>query len=326
MSPCAFSSLALVAGLGVAPAAAADSPSSAWYSADTVAEQSVAFGQVTTSVGPAWDAATKELRILGRAAEELEIGVAMGGDRVPADLSEWALGVRRRINAAGLQAQKHVDLLGEDYDRVFRAAVDRAAAAHGGATECEAPPRKGPAVPGMAPPKPACPGTDVSAAIARDIDADAVLAAELAEIAGVPWPRAEVEPRSAAVIPVAGSARWVQLAPLARALWSDRLDARTDDLDRGLARLAPDGDLSDPAVLAQATELRRGYEAALAKDGERLLTALQGALGKGALKDLGDVGVCVNPPEFGGCAGEDVTDRALPLLKADRKLAKALAD
>lgn len=311
---------ALLAGLAAGPARAAEP---AWYHPDEVAGASAVFQQAAGEIAPRYQALEDDLRRLSRPLEDLELATALAGDRLSPDSRAYAETTRRAAAVAHLQAQRHVDLVQEDYARVFGAALQRALSEVGkGYTvkECSG----GGGVQAMMGRSRSCEGKDLNAALARAIDQDAQLQAEVAEINAVPWPEVEIQGAEQPVVPLTGSGGWFSLATVARSLWSSRLVDRSDDLDRELAPIDDEIEAGEASALARAQEARAGYESALAADGEVLLALLQEALAKKAKKGGDDLGACINPVELGGCPGPDRTAEVLGLVGADRRLRKGL--
>lgn len=296
----------------------------AWYDPDEVAGHSAVFAQAADELGPRYAELEGQLRKLSQPLEDLELATALAGDRLSGDSRAWSLQTRRTVAAAHLQAQRHVDLVQEDYARVFGAALQRALEVEGqGYTvkECSG----GSGIQALMGRGRSCEGEDLSAALARRMDQDAQLASDVAEINAVPWPTVQVDGAEQPVIPLTGSGSWFSLATVARTLWRDRLIERGDDLDRQLAPIDDELAAGDEAALASAQEARAAYDSALAADGEVLLALIQQALEKKAKKGGDDVGACINPSTLGGCAGQDRTGEILDLLQGDRRLLKGLA-
>lgn len=309
--------------LALATAASAGEP--AWYHPDEVAAQSAVFQAAAGELGPRYQALEDSLRRLSRPLEDLELATALAGDRLSRDTRAWAEQTRRTALAGHLQAQRHVDYVQDEYGRIFGAALQRALpTVSGGATAREC--ASGGGVQAMMGRGAACEGVDLNPALARALDADPLLADEVARLNALPWPQVQVEPAPQPALALTGTGGWVQLAPLARALWPDRLERRTDDLDRELAPFEDALDAGDEAALASAREARARYEAALAADGEVLLALVAEALEKKARKGGADVGACVNPVALGGCPGQDRTEEIIGLIGQDRRLQRGLAE
>ncbi len=304
--------------LGLARSWAADAGS---YTEDGIAKHSAALARAADALGPRDAAMQDELARLGEALGALERGAVAFRALAPADFLAWATAQRRRGAAAGLQAQKHADLIAADTEQVFRAAITRALAKLQPApalctTRASSLPRPGGA------PRPGCPAPDRSAELARAIDQDPALTAAMAEIAALPFPQPAVERQAWAPAPLTGAARHLRADALRSARDPGHAEAAAAGLD---ARLRPflDGiDAGDPAALAAAKDARATWDAAEAARGAALADALKAALPKLSGAPAA-VGLCLNPVALGGCTGEDVTDTLLPLLAADPRLQKA---
>jgi hypothetical protein len=290
------------------------------YHPDDVAARSKVFVAAAEKMGPAFEQAQQDLGALGRGLQALEVGTNLLGARVPAGFGDWADTQRRTVTGQYLRVQKHVDLVQEDFGGVFGGALERALAAQGGALkECT----KGSGVQAlMRRPGAGCPGEDRNGALARALDGDAQLKADVAEILDIPFPEIGVEPRAWAAVPITGTGRWVSAAALAKAHAGPVLERESAALEARLAPLEGRIAAGDAAAVAEAAEARAAYEAALAAAGATLLDAAAKALEKAG---AGDVGVCPNAAGFGGCEGADATKEVLRILAADKRFTKAAA-
>lgn len=304
--------------LGIGASAAGEAGS---YTEDGVAKHSAALARAAEALGPPDAAMQDALARLGEALGALERGAVAFRGLAPAEFSAWATTARRRGAAAGLQAQKHADLIAADTEQVFRAAITRALGAMKPppalcTARASSLPRPGGA------PRPGCPGPDRSAEVARAVDADPAVARAMAEIAAIPFPQPAVEPKPWAPVPLTGTDRYLRADALRAALDPGHAEAAADALE---ARLEPffDGiEAGDAGAIAAAKEARAAWEAAEAARGAALAEAIRLALPKIAGAPPA-VGICLNPAALGGCPGADVTDTLLPLLAADNRLQKA---
>ena len=294
----------------------------AYYDPDDVAGRSARFAEAASAAAPAFEKVQQDLSRLGADLEDLELGVALLGSDA-GDLASWALQTRRTALGQYLQIQRHVDLLQEDYSAVFSAAVDRSLARVAAGRDVQPCVRRGlgPMASGGSG---RCAGEDIGPKIAAVVDEDAVLTAALGEIARVPWPAIELGSAPGPIVPLTGDERWVQVAPLARALAGDRLRAQAEALDDALADLEDGIDDGDKAAIAAAESTRAAWAAALGQDGSALRGALQAALQRAGGGAPARVGLCAVPPRLGGCPGEDVTRQVLDAVAGDRKLGRAI--
>lgn len=299
-----------------------------YYHPDDVAGLSTVFAQAAEQMGPAFEDKQSELSHVGTALEEMELGVALLGARAPEELSQWAERTRRKITGQYLQIQKHVDLLQDDYAKVFGDALERATKTVPGAADAEECKGKG-GLAGMMGPGGgggggSCSGKNLNASLAKAIDADPELQADVAEIGEVPWPDVAIPTEERAVVPVTGDKRYVHLGALSKALMRDRIVALQDSLEADL-EMMPGLDEGDAAALEQAKKKKQAYLAELARLGTTIDGVVGEALERGAKKGgVKSVGYCANPEVLGGCAGEDVTGDVLEQLRDDRKFNKAL--
>lgn len=295
----------------------------AWYHPDQVAQDSALFQRSSELLGPRYDTLDSQLRLLSPAIEELELSADLGADLLPPATRQYAVATRKAGIAAHIAAQQQVDRVQDGYGRSFGAALDRALATVGkdyAVKQCAG----GGGVQAMAGHSRSCAGEDLNAALARAIDADPQLPQEIAAINAEPWPPVQVAGASQPVVPLTGTAGFVRLGPVAQALWKDRLESRSDALDRAVAPLDDAIAGGDAAAMKTAQEQRAAYERKLAADGQVLTGLLAETLGHLKKGAGANVGFCVNPAVLGGCPGTDRTEELLPLLVADKKLAKAL--
>lgn len=306
--------LALLAGAALAAAPA-------HYHPDDVAKASKLFGTVAESMGPAFEAKQGHLASVGQALAELELGVALLGKAAPAELKQWSDTSRRKVLGERLRLQRHVDLLQDDYGKVFGAALERAlpTVSKGfDVKECGAS-----GVLAMMGRKD-CKGEDLNPKLAAAIDQDATLKQELASIAAVEWPSFEAPKAAQPVVALTGTTRWVSGGDVAEALIGARLKDKREALEAELERLLPEEPTEADINAAQAK--KDAYLAALGKDGDTLRAALTAALGRAEKKGgPAQVGWCANPAELGGCPGDEVTAKVLETVSKDKKFAKDIA-
>jgi hypothetical protein len=296
----------------------------AFYDPDQVAGASALFKAATDEVGPRYLAIEGQLRRLSPAVEELELATALAQDRIGKDGRAWAIGTRTAAVEARLAAQAQVDQVQDGYVQAFEAALARALpglSAGREVRECFG----GTGMAALMARRTPCAGDDLSPALAASMDADPALQAEIARIAALPWPELTLPSQAQPVVALTGSEGFIELAPLARAIAGERLELRADAFDRAVAPLMDQIDAGDAEALAQARGARESWERGLAAEGQVLLPLLEEALGRLKKGAGASVGLCPNPSALGGCEGQDRTAELLPLLAADKKLAKAIA-
>ena len=283
------------------------------YHTDKIASQSKRFAEISAVLAPGFEQAEGRARSMGPSLERLERGVLLLGGRADPALTAWAAEVRRTATGEHLRLQRHLDLLQEDTGAEFGAALDRALKGLGRtAQECGAT-----GVAAMVGAAKDCPGDDLNAAIAARMDADLALGRVVQEISAVPWPAQTNPARTWAPAPLTGTAGWANAAVLGEKLLAAKLEAHEDALDRALSLLDLSG--GDPAAVEAAKGHRARYEAAVAAEGDALWALAAAALQK-AERGGGPkaVGLCANPPSFGGCEGPDLTKEVLQVLSADK--------
>ena len=303
-------------------AALAASP--AFYDPDQVAGASALFKSATDEVGPRYLAIEGQLRKLSPAVEDLELATALAHDSVGKAGLAWATETRTAAVQARISAQAQVDQVQDGCVQAFEAALARALpglSAGREVKECFG----GTGMAALMARRTPCAGDDLSPALAASMDADPALKAEIARIAALPWPELTLPTQAQPVVALTGSEGFIELAPLARAIAGERLERRADAFDRAVAPLMDDIDAGDAEALATARQARQSWERGLASEGLVLLPLLEEALGRMKKGAGASVGLCTNPAALGGCEGRDRTAELLPLLAADKKLAKAVA-
>lgn len=293
----------------------------AYYHPDDVAKGSAVFGKVSESMGPAFDERQGRIGGLGDALSDLELGVALLGAAAPAGLRDWSDKTRRKVVGESMRLQRHVDLLQEDYSRVFEAAVARALPTVGKGLDVKQCGASG--VMAMMG-KSNCAGKNLNPALAAALDADPALAKELASIAAVEWPTFEAPKAAQELVPLTGAKVWISGGDIATAFIGERVKLKQEALEAELERLLPEEPTE--ADIAKAKALKDAYVAALGKDGEVFRAAVVAALGrlekKGGPKE---VGWCANPRALGGCPGDNVSKTVGEALLEDKKFAKDIA-
>ena len=295
------------------------------YSPDSVAGKSATFVRFAEALGPKGEALDQQMAVAGSSIHELDLGVDLLGERAPEDLRAWRLAQRKAYAQQGLQARAFSDWIQDASGQVFGSALDIAVEEYGAPLEvCAA--RSGMAAIAMGPMAGgggSCPGQDLSAQLAESMDANAELTAVVDELLAESWPTVKLDEAQQAAVPFAGEDGYVRLAVLAEALMGARIEALEEGLDRDLSsldRALAQGGAEAEDALKEAEARRLRHEADLAKEGERLLGAIEKPLSKSGLS----VALCANPPAMGGCSGQDRTKEVVEALRDDKKVKKAL--
>jgi len=293
----------------------------AFYHPDDIAAASKRFAEASEAIQPRFERGQEAVARTTAGLADLEVAVALLGPDVPAGLASWAQLTRRQVTGQYLRLNKHAELVQEDFSKVFLDALGRAmprVAAGKDPVECKAT-----GVEAMMR-RTSCKGEDLNPALAAAIDSDGQLGRDIASILSVEWPTIAVEPAPQPVVPVTGSASWVDLGRLARTLIPGRLAVRLDALERALEPLDDGLAAKDPAAIEAAGKKKQAYTEALAGDGALFRAAVAEAAGR--VKALPpELGLCASPAVLGGCAGTDATDAVIAALKADKKFQKAVA-
>ena len=298
----------------------------AYYSPDAVAGASTTFARFAEVAAPHFQTLQTELAKSAKSIDVLDTSVNLLGDRVTPELTAYRDGLRRDLTRGYMQAQAHVGWFEDASTSIFTQALERELKTLEGQYElsvCRA--RTGmAAITGPGASMKQCEGKDLNPQLAKELDSSKALTEVVDQLTSEPWPSVQVQGTEQAVLPWIGSQDYINLALVERAL-SDRMKDFNQDLDDELLPL--DDALSDTkteegqAALAQADALRASYEAEVAAWGDTLLGLIEKPLDKKGVK----VGLCANPESLGGCVGQDRTDEAIKILKADKKVQKALA-
>ncbi|HJN78040.1 MAG TPA: hypothetical protein QGF58_29270 [Myxococcota bacterium] len=291
------------------------------YSPNDVAAASVTFARYSEALGPRSDELEEKMAVSAKAVKEVDLAVNLLGER-GAPLSEWRAEVRKSYAHQALEAKSFSDWIQDASTAVFTQAMDLAIAELGlDVVECAA--RSGgiASITGPMAGGSSCEGEDHSAAIAAAMDANTQLNAVVDELLAEVWPALALPTGEAAALEWTGDDGSIRIGAVAQVLVGERLEALEAKLDADLGDLDREISAGDAEeALAEATKHRLAYEASLAEEGERLLSALE----KGAIKGGFEVGLCANPPTLGGCAGKDRTKEFLSWARDDKKVIKAL--
>lgn len=302
------------------PLSAAELPP-ATYDAGAVAGSSSLFTSLAERMAPAYEEAQSQLSVGSHAVERFERGVLVLGPQATPALRKDLEVARRQVNGTWIQIQRHADLLAEDSEATFGAALERALADAGegyAVKECTQPQGIMALGPGRAAPKPQCQGEDLSGALARAMDDDAVLAAAVREMLEVPWPALALTQAPMEPVPWTGTDGWVDTAELAAAFLGSPMATAGAELDRALAPLTESLEAGDPAALSAAASLRSDYERRVGELGAQLLEVGTKPLTRAGLQ----VALCPKPEALGACTGTNRTAEVLAVLEADKKVAK----
>jgi hypothetical protein len=298
-----------------------------YYHPDFVGPHSALFEKASAHVAQRFGEVEGEMARVSPELVALDQGAALCAQRAPEAFMSYAEDLRRESAGQTARVQAFVDTLVDDFEVTFGGAMERVLAE---ATEgydvalCKAEGIH--ALMGRS----QCEGTDLAPIIGEHMDRDADLAEDVEEIMALEWPAFAIEGRAQPVIPITGVGSYVDLQALTQALLSGpiaeakarhaaALEGVEADLEEGDTQAVRD------AALQKARDFRTIYERELGELGEDFFTAVADSLGRLQKKGApAAVGVCANPQGLGGCSGEDVTALVIPLLLADKKLAKAL--
>jgi hypothetical protein len=328
--------------------------SAGYYDRDRIMGSSAVFVGLNTKqvglIGPLESA----MKRMDGALASLDLGVALTGGAIDTAHRElWAARLDERAGSFSSffdAFQERFDAEGSAYERVFLAALERAVSAlaaelgsevvecSGGGGDPFA--MSGPGGLGSS----RCEGDDLSARIAVAWDKDPALAEDLAALDTQAWPEiTSYESQETALARLEDGATdggldgWLDPARLVRSLpeAAELLDAvarRTEQGRRellGQSRMIDRESDSAEAELASIRERAKGVrlssEAAKAALGSALWQALGRVNKKSKALRGKNIGVCMNPADWGACSGPDLTFDVRDALLSDRKLQKGLA-
>ncbi len=298
--------------------ALADAPPS-WWTEDGITRNSALFGRAQARDAKAYEVAQKALDGAKRAVGSLELADALMAP--DAARATYLTGVDRQLSVQFLRLQKHADQLGEDYSRMFGAAVERAlpvVSAGATVTECtqigkmEAMLGRGPR----------CDGTDISGKVAAAIDQDAELKRQVEDLLTIDWPAIALQGAPQTPVALTGTERTVDAAALARLVAGEQLrlldetrEAAIEELGEALG--SPDPSVKGPAV-AKGEEIRTTWRKGVAAVGTRLWPDVKKKLEKAAKKGgPAKVALCANPVALGGCGVPDATAEVLAVFREE---------
>jgi hypothetical protein len=300
----------------------------AYYHPDQVGPHSALFQRSSASMAKEFDAVQAEMARVSPSLVALDLEAALVARRAPEEYRRYAADLRRESNGQMHQVQAFVDTLVADFEVTFKASLERVLpeVSEGyDVVPCEA--QGIHAMLGRT----QCSGEDLNPALARAMDRDPELVAAVAEIESLPWPTFQIAGRPQPVLPLSGVGNYLRVDALADALIGGQIKAARERLDASLEPVQATMEEGETqaerkAALDQARQLRDLYDRELGLVGEDLIAGVEGSLVR--LQKQGvppALGLCANPVGLGACTGTDLTDQVLPLLLADKKLLKALA-
>jgi hypothetical protein len=284
------------------------------------------------------------------ASLDLSVSLTEGTiDRAQRDLWKARLDERAGGFSSFFDAfQERFSADGQAYGTLFMAALERAVAdlaveLGGSIVECAGQSASPFSLTGPGGATKSCAGEDLSARIAAAWDRDPALASALEQLTAAPWPALSSYESEQSALPRKGDegtpqtlGGWVSPSRLLRDLpeAAELLDAIAQRAESGrralvgksrlIDREAEDAEAQLVSIRAAAKELRLQSEADKAALGELVWQAAARAVKKHKLLRKQTVGVCMNPPDWGGCSGADLTTDLRDALLADRKLQKQL--
>lgn len=287
-----------------------------WWTEEGVTKASSWFGKAQARDAEAYDLAGDQLTTAKRLVGALELADALLV--VDPARAAYFAALDRSLTGQFIRLQKHTDLLGGDYSRVFGAAVERAlpiVAKGQTVTQCTSVSK----VEAMMGKGPRCPGADISAKVAATLDEDLELQGQVASILSVDWPKIEVTGAVQAPVPLTGAERSVDVSTLARALRAAELQELDDVREAALEQIEEEIESADVATkqagIAKGETIRKQWREGAAAVGAKLWPETKKKLEKAAKKGGATaVALCANPPGLGGCGVPDVTGEVVETL------------
>lgn len=345
--------LLLALSLFVSPALAEEAAPEAagHFDRDAIVSASAVFRGLAERQGKALRPLERDLARTDKALAGLDMALALTEGAIDQAQHElWAARLDERSTRFGSEfgvIQEQLDQRGLAYEQAFEDALQRALAVMAvegeEVVECTAAAASNDPFaltgPGGQSAEVKCPGADVSAKLAAAWDADAELTMALDAIDGESWAAVTtyVEPQTPLALGgAAAGATWIHPPDLVDSIPEgiELVDATTERTDEGRQQLIAARDGLDPkaadaeakveAIRGKARGLREWSEARKTDVGGVLWAAVDKARRKGKKAGWSDVGVCLNPPDWGGCEGRDVTEEVSDVLVEDKKLSKAL--
>ncbi len=299
-----------------------------YYHLDLVGGHSQVFVDASAKVAKRFQVVEGQMAKASPELVQLDLALALCAKRAPQDFVDYATALRRDSSHQTAVVQAFVDTLVADFELTFTGAMERVldeATAGYDVSLC-----KGSGIHALMG-RTQCQGEDLAPRIGEHMDRDENLRENVQEILSLEWPAFLIEGRSQNVVPITGVGRYVRLDVLVDVLVSEQVNAIQARSAAALEEVEPDLEEGETRAirehaLVRAQDIRAIYEGEMVILGEQLFSAVAASLTRQARRGAPSaVGVCPNPTGLGGCTGDDVTDVVMPLLEADKKLAKALA-
>jgi hypothetical protein len=275
------------------------------------------------------------------ALDSYERALQVVGDRITqADIERYVT-LRQQNSHVAFEFSRSFPTRHGAIDAAFGAAVMRAvkaeSAKYAGIHECNGPPETLWNQARTTRPASGCEGVDISAALAADADADAALQSEMSGVLLLNWNAGELpaEPQ-----PI-NTPRWISLDALMDAAAHDALAALIDREKAAEAEMHAEardqasvlaGELFGTTdVQAKLDAIRNPNDKIKAKSvadraaiAKPILDAVDATLAAWQRHGEPATGLCLNPPQLGGCVGEDATAELVPRLLKEKKVADSL--
>lgn len=304
--------------------------SEGFYSPADLAAESALYAKAGEATAGEFEAHNAHVEALAKALADYELALDLLGARAPEAERARLDALTTEYNREFAVLQDFAGHMVDDFDGAFLGALDRARAKYPEAVECERDIADGPGVPGMkrrTKPNPACKGTDLNGTLAKAMDADPKLVADVADIAGRTWPNVELDTTPQPAIPTGD--RSVDVVTLfktgakgtLKAIADADSDARLDfeaAIEQGASEAELQKFVGKAAAITAATAAKR---AALAAP---VFAASEKAFAKWVKKGEAPIGWCANPPLLGGCTATDATGELSERILALPKVAKSL--
>ncbi len=302
-----------------------------FYHPSDVAGSSAVYRNAAEGTGAAIQQLQDRAGSLSIGLRDYEEALDLLGDRADPSERERLKTLTIQYNRQFATAQAFAEVMAEDFDTEFTAAMDRALDAVGGGTLCVGMVPDGRGVPGMRQPmkpNPDCKGEDRNAQIADKMDKDKALATAVAEILALEWPQIQLDTAEPGTAAGTGD-RYVQTslffeAVIPKTLKRIRLDDDTERLD---IQAAIEDNASKEQLVAYREQARAISEATSAKRAavaSPILDAADTSAAKWQKKGQAPFAWCASPQSLGGCTGTDASTELVTQISADKRVTKLL--
>ena len=228
------------------------------------------------------------------------------------DLSKWDTIIANTHDQNSQVAQRFLNQFVQDYSSSYEKQTIKYLKEHPNAVGCKASPFGGGS----------CIGEDISAIIAKKLDADPILQASVKEVNARTWPVPSLPNRSFPPSALTGTEFYISLDVFAQSLLGKKITGHHKWYQEKFSLLEP----KDPDLNTKANKLYEEFSEKLRQDKNIIEKALKVVVKKNKKKDTryNSLGYCGNPKSIGGCTGTDITKEVLTSLIENKKAKKII--